>query len=166
VLRSSIMGIRDKARQNLLVGTINVALDRRLMTLDCDPIEDATFEFELVGLLVRAHLRGVGFDEIDVTIIVCPTELGRRFAGVVLFHGFQRFGAATAWGGVERQSGRYLQTTGNYHGAMAVTGKLSKLTLVPNGFGLKPTRDGYDFHRECKAVFGPPRSRHTPRVRI
>ena len=100
MLRSSIMGIRDKARQNLLVGTINVALDRRLMTLDCDPIEDATFEFELVGLLVRAHLRGVGFDEIDVTIIVCPTELGRRFAGVVLFHGFQRFGAATAWGAV------------------------------------------------------------------
>ena len=44
------MGIRDKARQNLVVRAINVVLERRLMTLDRHPVEDTTFEFELVGL--------------------------------------------------------------------------------------------------------------------
>ena len=36
----------------------------------------------------------------------------------------------------------------------AVTKVLSDLTIVPNGFGVQPTKDGYDFHRECEQVFG------------
>src|SRR5262245_53353782 len=32
---------------------------------------------------------------------------------------------------------------------------LSDLTVVPNGFGVRPTKDGYDFHREFEQVFGP-----------
>ena len=72
------MGIRDKARQNLVVRAINVVLERRLMTLDRHPIEDTTFEFELVGLPVIASVCDIGFDEVSVKAIICPTTLGRK----------------------------------------------------------------------------------------
>ena len=160
------MGIRDKARQNLIVRAINVVLERRLMALDRHPIEDTTFAFELLGLPVIASVCDIGFDEVSVKAIICPTTLGRKFVGCLIWPGFRRFGAAAAWGVLERRTGKYLQTTGNYHGAKAVTGKLSELAIVPHGFGLEPTADGYDFHRECEAVFGPPRSRYSHRARI
>ena len=46
--------IRGKARQNLLVATVNVAVERQLITLDCQPFKAARFEFELAGLPVLA----------------------------------------------------------------------------------------------------------------
>ena len=154
------MGIRDKARQNLLVAAVNVALERQLITLDCQPIETTIFEFELAGLPVLASVTDIGFDEVSVKTLVAPTELGRSFIKTALFHGSRRFGAATAWGVLERQSGGYLQTTGNYRGAKVVTEKLSELTIVPDGFGLEPTRGGYYFRREHEAVFGRRSSHH------
>jgi hypothetical protein len=51
-------------------------------------------------------------------------------------------------------------TSGNYQGAKAVTGKLSELTIAPNGFGLKLTRDGGYYRREHEAVFGRRSSHH------
>lgn len=29
------------------------------------------------------------------------------------------------------------------------------MTIIPDGFGTKPTKDGYDFHKEFEGVFGP-----------
>jgi hypothetical protein len=63
------MGVRDKARQNLVVRAINVVLERRLMALDRHPIEDTTFAFELVGLPVIASVCDIGFDEVSVKAI-------------------------------------------------------------------------------------------------
>jgi hypothetical protein len=156
---SSIVDVHRKARQNLVVATVNAALERRLITLDCQPIEDTTFEFELAGLPVLASVTDIGFGEVSVKALVAPTELGRRFVKTALFHGHRRFGAATGWGVLERQTGGCLQTIGSYRGAKAVTGKLSELTIVPYGFGLELTRGGYYFRREHEAVFGPPRPR-------
>ena len=48
--------IRGTARQNLLVATVNVALERQLITLDCQPFKAARFEFKLAGLPVLAHV--------------------------------------------------------------------------------------------------------------
>jgi hypothetical protein len=156
---SSIKGVRNKARLNLIVATINVAIERRLISLDCQPIADTTFEFELAGLPVLASVTDIGFGDVSVKALVAPTELGRRFVKPALFHGHRRFGVATGWGVLERQTGRYLQTIGSYRGAKVVTGKLSELTIAPNGFGLKPTRGGYYIRHEHEAVFGPPRPR-------
>jgi hypothetical protein len=157
---SSIKGARNQARRNLVVAAINVALERRLITLDCRPIEAAIFEFELAGLPVLASVTDIGSGEVSVKALVAPTGLGRRFAKTALFHGNRRFGAATAWGVLERQTGKYLQTTGNYHGAKAVTGKLNGVTIAPNGFGLKLTMDGGYYRREHEAVSGRRSSHH------
>lgn len=56
--------IRGTARQNLLVATVNVALERQLITLDCQPFQAARFEFELAGLPVLAHVSDGSFDEV------------------------------------------------------------------------------------------------------
>ena len=57
--------IRGTARQNLLVATVNVALERQLITLDCQPFKAARFEFELAGLPVLAHVSDGSFDEVQ-----------------------------------------------------------------------------------------------------
>ena len=43
-----------KARQNLLVATVKVSLERQLIALDCQPFKAARFKFELAGLPVLA----------------------------------------------------------------------------------------------------------------
>jgi hypothetical protein len=146
---------KSVARQNLLVSIVNVALKRRLIVLDCEPTKETTFEFELAGLPVIASCRDIGFDEISVHAICCPTELGRR-AGAAVFWGYEwrRSGAAVVTGYLERRTGKYFQSTGEYHGAHDVTARLASVTVKPLGFGTKPTAHGYDFGRECKAVFG------------
>ena len=95
--------IRGKARQNLLVATVNVALERQLITLDCQPFKAARFEFELAGLPVLAHVSDGSFDEVQVGVIVCPTELGRRFGDATIPHAHPKFGAATTFGWLERR---------------------------------------------------------------
>ena len=78
--------------------TVNVALQRCLITLDCQPIQEATFEFVLaeqsVRLPVIAHVRDAGYDEVNIKAIVCPTASGRRFVGAAIFSEFKNFGAA------------------------------------------------------------------------
>ena len=147
--------LRDRARQNLLVQTVNVALQRGLITLDCRPIQEATFEFVLaeqsVRLPVIANVHDAGHDEVVIKAIVCPTQSGRRFVGCTIFSEFKKFGAAIVRGWLERRTGKYLQSLGGYHGTRAMTQTLAELTITPNGFGTDPTKDG----REFTAVFGP-----------
>src|SRR5262245_28313344 len=69
---------RAKARLNLQVATVNVALERQLITLDPAPVEAANFEFELAGLPVRARLHDAGFEEVGFHVMVAPTEGGRE----------------------------------------------------------------------------------------
>lgn len=79
------MSIRAIARQNLLVATINTALERQLITLECKPFESTTFEFELAGMPVIARVHDISFDEISVKAVVCPTELGRKHIECVIW---------------------------------------------------------------------------------
>jgi hypothetical protein len=149
------MTLRGAARQNLQVTAVNTALERKLIALDCTPVADAMFEFELAGLPVVATVHDAGFDEVSVRIIVAPTELGRKLVGSALVRWHPAIGGAHAFCWLERRTGKYLQT-GGYNGTRAITRALSELIVVPHGFGTKPTRDGYDFHKECEAVFGKP----------
>jgi len=41
-----------------------------------------------------------------------------------------------------------------YHGGRDITRQLAELTLTPNGYGTRPTRDGYCFRKECERIFG------------
>jgi hypothetical protein len=45
----------------------------------------------------------------------------------------------------------------SYHGTKELTAYLGGLSIAPLGFGTVPTKEGYDFHKECEAVFGPRR---------
>jgi hypothetical protein len=146
--------MRNQARQNLQVAAVNAALERQLITLDCTPVATATFEFELGGLPVLAQVHDAGFDEVHVNVIVAPTALARQWPTAPVHHQFQRFGAATTFGCLERRDGKYLQTSTSYHGTKTVTQKLSKLSIAPNGFGPHPSKGGYDFYDECARVLG------------
>jgi hypothetical protein len=41
------MSTRATARQNLLVAAINTALERDLITLECEPVTSTVFEFNI-----------------------------------------------------------------------------------------------------------------------
>jgi hypothetical protein len=137
-----------------MVATVNVALERKLMTLECEEVAGAVFEFSIAGQPVIAHIGDIGFDEVSVKAIVCPTVLGRGFAQCVIHHEFRRYGGATAWATLERRTGKYLQTTMLYHGSKEITHLLSQQDCEPLGYGTKPTATGYDFHKEFVSVFG------------
>jgi uncharacterized protein YndB with AHSA1/START domain len=81
------LSTRTTARQNLVVASINTALERGLITLECEPFKPATFEFNLGPYPVVAHINDAGFDEVNVKAIVCPTELGRRTLRCAVLHG-------------------------------------------------------------------------------
>jgi hypothetical protein len=154
-----IVSTREKARQNLQVAAVNAALEQQLITLESAPVETAKFEFELADSPVLVCLHDAGFDEIGFYVMVAPTELGRKFhgAGGILWR--RELCAAYAFFWLERRTGKYLQSGVNYNGTKAVTKTLSDLTVVPNGFGTKPTKDGYDYHKEYEQVFGKPGKR-------
>jgi hypothetical protein len=144
------------ARQNLLVATVNAALERGLITLKREPVVSTAFEFNLGVYPVAASVSDAGFGEVSIHAIANPTELGRQHVRSAIFHGWQRYGGAITNAWLERRTGKYLQSGVAYHGTKAVTEYLSGLIITPNGFGTKPTKDGYDWHKECESVFGPP----------
>jgi hypothetical protein len=115
------LSTRTIAKQNLLVASVNAALERHLLTLECEPVASAVFEFNIGPYPVIAALDDAGFDEVAIKAIVCPTELGRRMVQCAIFHGWQRFGEATTFAWLERRTGKYLQSSVNYHGTKAVT---------------------------------------------
>jgi hypothetical protein len=146
--------IREKARQNLQVAAVNAALKLQLITLECAPVKTAKFEFALAGLPVLVCLHDAGFDEVGFYLMVAPTEAGRKLHGAGGLHWRRELCAAYAFYWLERRTGKYLQSSVNYNGTKAVTEALSDLRIVPNGFGTKPTKDGYDWFKECEHVFG------------
>jgi hypothetical protein len=149
-----MMNEKAKARQNLLVATVNAALKQKLITLDCEPVVAATFQFELGGLPVIASVSDAGFDEVSVKAIVAPTELGRRLVRSAVHYEFRKFGEATVFAWLERRSDKYLQSAVNFHSTKAVKAMLAALSVEPLGFGTRPTKHGYDWHKECEHMFG------------
>jgi hypothetical protein len=145
---------RKMARQNLLVASVNAALEQHLITLECEPVVSTKFEFNIGAYPVIASVADAGFDEVSIKAIVNPTELGRRTAKCAVWNGFRRFGEATTFAWLERRCGKYLQSGVEYHGTQAVTEYLGALAITPLGFGTKPTKTGYDFHKEYESVFG------------
>jgi hypothetical protein len=115
------MSARTRAKQNLLVATVNAALERGSITLECEPVASVVFEFNIGPYQVLAYVNDAGFDEVTIKAIVNPTELGRRMVSCAVLHEWRRFGEATTFAWLERRSGRYLQSSMEYHGTKAVT---------------------------------------------
>ena len=154
---------RTMARQNLLVAAVNEALTRQLITLECEPVTPATFEFTLDGRPVISYVDDAGFDEVTVHVTCRPTALGQRDIHCAILHEWRKFGEAVTFGWLERRSGKYLQSGIDYHGTKQITKALGALMVEPRGFDTKPVKDSYDFHLEFESVFGPVRrGRHYP----
>lgn len=152
---AAMKSARQQARQNLLVATVNAALKQKLITLQCEPVTSAVFEFTLAGYPVIAAVSDAGFDEVAIKAIVGPTAMGRKFVRCSVRYEFRRHGEAATFAWLERRDGKYLQSGVNYHGTKAVTERLSRLSVAPRGFDTVPTASGYDWFRECERVFGP-----------
>jgi hypothetical protein len=129
-----------RARQNLLVAALNTALARRLITLECEPVEEAIFEFALDGHPVIAYIKDAGYDEVTVHVTCRPTDLGLKFKNSIMSE-WRRFGEAVAHGWLERRTGKYLQSPSsgrdNYHGTKQLTPMLAALMVEPHGFDAK-----------------------------
>ena len=145
---------RASARQNLLVAAVNVALERGLVTLGCETVTKAVFDFTLGGHPVLAFVSDVGFDEVAVYVTYCPTKLGREFAECTHLHDWRRSGEAFTFGWSERRSGKYLQSGVSYHGTKTITKSLAGLLIEPLGFGTEPIKGGYDYFLEYDRAFG------------
>jgi hypothetical protein len=145
---------RTRARINLMVSAVNVALERNIITLECEPAPTIAFEYELAGMPVLAHIDDAGFDEVRFNVLCCPTEMGREFVDCVLHHEQHRFAKAYTFGWLERRSGKYLQNFVNLYCAKTIAPILASLSIKPLGFGTHPTKHGYDYFRECDNAFG------------
>jgi hypothetical protein len=137
---------RAMAGQNLIVASVNTALTRRLIALECELATQASFEFTLDGHPVSAYVNDAGFDEVSVHAICRPTELGHEFIECAVLSEWRRFGEATVYSWLERRAGKYLQSTSEYHGTKEITAALGALVVEPLGFGTKPIKGGYDWH--------------------
>lgn len=149
------MSMRAKARQNLMVAAVNAAIEQGVITLECEPVTSAVFEFVLGPYPVIASVSDAGFDEVSIHVIALPTALGRRFVEAAVFYEHKKFGGAYASGWLERRDGKYLQSGFIYYGRKTVTEVLSMLTVKPLGFGTHPIKGRYDYRREFEAIFGP-----------
>jgi hypothetical protein len=113
---------------------------------------------------VKAYVNDAGFDEVRVEAVVCPTTDNPNYVWRFVDYGWRKRGSAMARGWLERYTGKYLQTGYCWHGTKEMTKSLAALTVKPAGFGLKPTKNGYDFHKECESVFGPVPKRSDYRI--
>jgi hypothetical protein len=75
---------RQRARQNLLMAAVNVALERGLIPLDGQPPALALFEFEIMGEPALASVRDGRYGELKVQVMVRPNDRGRKFAHVIV----------------------------------------------------------------------------------
>jgi hypothetical protein len=89
---------RAMAGQNLIVASVNTALTRRLIALECELATQASFEFTLDGHPVIAHVNDAGFDEVSVHVICRPTEQGRKSIRAAILHGWREYGEAVTFG--------------------------------------------------------------------
>lgn len=148
------MNLRNRVRRNLHVAAINEGLHHGLFTLAPGPVDATPFEFTLAGLPVLAHARDWGCDEVVLRIAVCPTAKGREFIRCVVLSEHKLFAKAWTECTLERRIGCYIQTSRMLYCANDVRASLAAIEVEPMGFGLKPTKRGYDFHKECESVFG------------
>lgn len=148
------MNLRNRVRRNLHVAAINEGLLGRLFTLAPGPVNDTVFEFKLAGLPVIAHAWDWGFDEVGLRINVCPTPLGRESIHSDVMSEHKLFTKAWTLCTLERRTGCYIQTSRMLYCANDVRASLAAVEVEPMGFGLKPTKRGYDYHKECESVFG------------
>jgi hypothetical protein len=130
---------RQRAWRNLMVHTINVALDRKLFTLR--PGDNrftgqdgygTLFDFELPnGLPVRGYVSDAGFDEVNVHAAVHPKGDWVRTGNA----GFSA-GDAVGRSWLERRRGAWLQTANTQFSCRkALLEPLAALETEPQGFG-------------------------------
>jgi hypothetical protein len=130
---------RQKAWRNLMVSTINVALERRLFTLrpgdnrfgdqnDCS----ALFDFMLPnGLPVLGFVSDAGFQELSIHAAVNPRGEWVRAANA----GFEA-GDAVALGWLERERGAWLQSSvTQFRCRKGLEAQLACLHVEQHGFG-------------------------------
>ena len=140
------------AGQNLIVASVNTALTRRLIALECELATQASFEFTLDGHPVTAYVNDAGFDEVSVHVTCRPTKLGRDSIRCVILHGWREYGEAVTFGWLERRSGKYLQSGIDYHGTKEITAALGALVVEP--LGLRACSDQRAKDRECDHILG------------
>jgi hypothetical protein len=128
------------ARNRLLVSAINVALERNLLTLECEPLVPVAFEYELDGLQILAVAYDAGSYEVALNVIACPTEDAPRAASDLIRPGWYEFGAAVTGGWLERLNGKYLHTGFQYRGSREVTRQLAGTKVKANGFSTETPR--------------------------
>jgi hypothetical protein len=129
---------RLTARENLLVAAINIALTRKLLTLELKPVPPTVFDFELFGLPIIGYVAGVGFgEEVLVQVIARPTAQGRQSVYSISPVSWREDGEASAVGHLERHHGKYLAYGEFYNGTRKITAELSALKVEPLGFGVE-----------------------------
>lgn len=130
---------RQKAWRNLMVYTVNVALERKLFTLrpgdnrfGAERGEGALFDFSLPnGLPVRGYVSDAGYNELNVHAAVNPNGTWIR-AGNADFHA----GDAVALGWVERERGAWLQSSDTrFSCRRSLLPQLADMTVEPQGYG-------------------------------
>lgn len=120
----TMMSVRAKVRQNAVVTVVNTALERRLFMLECQPFEPATFELMIGPYPSIANVHDIGFEEVAIKLMCCPTDLGRKVVGSSIMCGWRPFSQAVADAWMERRTGKYLQTPTSYYGTKFVTAGL------------------------------------------
>lgn len=130
---------RSKAWRNLMVFTVNEALERKLLTLRMNDNRFATeggrgtlFDFALPnGLPVRGYVSDAGFGEVNFHAAVNPTgalvrTIDAQFSA----------GDAVARGWLERERGAWLQSSeSRFCCRRALLGELAAMDVEPRGFG-------------------------------
>lgn len=130
---------RQKAWRNLMVCTVNAALERKLFTLrpgdnrfgDADS-RGSLFDFALPnGLPVRGYVSDAGFNELNVHAAVNPIGTWIRAGNA----GFEA-GDAVALGWLERERGAWLQSSDTqFRCRKGLLAQLADLRVEPHGFG-------------------------------
>lgn len=135
----SYKSARQKAWRNLMVHTINAALEQKLFTLRPGDNrfsevrgEGALFDFNLPnGLPVRGYVSDAGFKELNIHAAVNPIGTWIR-AGNAGFHA----GDAVAMGWVERERGAWLQSSATrFRCRKELLSQLAEMHVEPHGFG-------------------------------
>lgn len=130
---------RQKAWRNLMVLTVNEALERKLFTLRrgdnrfADVHGQGTlFDFTLPnGMPVRGYVSDAGFDELNVHAAVNPTGTLVRAGNATL-----AAGDAVAMGWLERRKGAWLQSSeSRFSCRKALVGQLADMQAEPQGYG-------------------------------
>ena len=144
------LSLRDKAWRNIIVLTINVALDKKLFTLrnndnrwdgwvdrnspDHGTSKGCLFDFVLPNELpARGYIYDAGFGELGIHVAINPKgdHVKAHNAG---FYAGDVF--ATSW--LERDTGAWLQSsTTNFNCRKNLLKELAEMIVVPKGFGDK-----------------------------